>query len=148
LAAVSGIERDRQRIDGEVAPLLIVLDAARYHFRLAAVAAVALLARAHELHLDVAVHEHRRPEILENMHLSRAQLLRDRLSVCDAVAFGHDVDVLARPSEQEVAHVAPDGECLHTHARGHPFRSLEQRLVQHAGEAFRVNGMFALCGSR
>jgi hypothetical protein len=55
LAAVSGIERDRQRIDGEVAPLLIVLDAARYHFRLAAVAAVALLARAHELHLDVAV---------------------------------------------------------------------------------------------
>ena len=105
------IQTDGHRIDGEVAAVLIVLQSTILHDGFTRIVAVTLLAGAYELHLVfnaflTKLHL-RRTEIPENREMSLApqhlfQFLRHR----DAAADNHHVDIVGRPFQEDIPHVA------------------------------------------
>ncbi len=60
--------------------------------------------------MPVTEHEHGRAEVLEDVHVPRAEPRRDPFREGDAIALHHEVDVLAGPPDQPVAYIATDRE--------------------------------------
>ena len=130
------VERPRQRVDGKVAPPLVVLQRTRLDGGFARVVGIGLLARPHELDLDAAGTHHGRPETSEygnaRMHLA-AQSLRHG----DAVAHNHDIHIGRGTPQIVVAHVAPHDVCLDTHGVDDTREAVEEGFVQRRGVVHR-----------
>ncbi len=113
------VETHGEGVDGEVAAILVVFQGAVFHMWLARVVAVALLARAHELHLVATPFHLCRAEILEHgeVGVPREQF-PESLGNLYAAAHDHDIDVVARALEEKVTHVSANHVGLKAEAVG------------------------------
>ena len=120
LAKAVGIEADSQRVDGEVAPVLVVLQRAVLDMWLTAVVAVAFLAGTNKLHLSVVVFDLRCAEVAEDTQMGSAtELVFQGLRHVDAATDDDHIDVVGRSFEEEVTHIAPYNVALYAQAVGH-----------------------------
>ena len=62
-------QAEGHRVDGEIPPQLVLFQRPVLHDGLPGIAVVGLLARAHELHLDALVVQHRGAEVAEHAHV-------------------------------------------------------------------------------
>ncbi len=61
----------------------------------------------------------------------------------DAITFYYEIDVLARASDQAVAHVAANGECRDALLGRFCRNGSEERLARNVIEARGIDGVFA-----
>ena len=103
------LQAESHGVDGEVAALLVFFQRAVFHDGLARRGAVRLAACSHELHFHAVAVQHGGAEILEHGDFD-AESVGYGLGQGDAAALHYDVDVVAGPLQEEIAHVAPDDE--------------------------------------
>ena len=122
-------QAESHRIDGEIPPQLVLFQRPVLHDGLPGIAVVGLLARAHELHLDALVVQHRGAEVLEHAHV-RMDLRRHGFRESDAAPLHDDVDVRVGTSQEAVADIAADDEGADPEVRRHVRHQPEDRCVQ------------------
>ena len=122
------IQREGHGVDGEVAAELVVAQGAVFHYGLAGLAAVGLLAGAYEFHFVAAVAQHRSAEITEIRNLAAGGFSYCGCEV-DAAAFDHYVDVTAGPTKEAVAHITAYGESFYATFSSHLRNYLEDGPV-------------------
>ena len=106
LAATGRVQANGHGVDGEIATVLVVLEGAVLHHRLARVVAVAFLARTDELDFLMAVLHLRRTEVAEHRKVgTAAKPGGKRLGHAYAAADNHDVNVVGRALQKQVAYV-------------------------------------------
>ena len=114
------VEAYRHGVYGEVAAVLVVLQRAVLHYRLARVVAVALLPGAYKLHFHVLILHLGGAEITEyGQPCPLAELLFKRLGNANAAAYHHHVDIVRRPFEEQVAHVSAYDVAFEAQRVGH-----------------------------
>ena len=107
-AEVGALERDRHRVDREIAPEEVLADRGVLDGRQRRRRVVELGARGDDVDaLVLAVEDDRRAELVMRAH-TPAERVRQRLRKCDRVALDGDVDVEAALAEQDVAHRPAD----------------------------------------
>ena len=116
-------------VDGEIPPELVLFESSVLDDGFPGIAVVGLLARAHELHLDALVVQHRGAEVLEYAYVRR-NLRRHGFREGDAAPLHHDVDIRVGAAQEAVADIAADDEGAHPEVRRHVRHQLEDRCVQ------------------
>ena len=107
LAIATRIQADGQSIDGEVPPILVILQRAVFHHRLARIVRIRLLAGSDKFHFPVVVFHLCRPEVLEYGHMcSTAQPFAQGLRHGNAATYHHHINVLGRTLQEDVAYIA------------------------------------------
>ena len=118
-------------IDGEVTPVLVILQGAVLNNRFAAFATVTFPPGSHEFHLRVVEFHLRRSKIPEDREMSLlAQLLLQCLGHLDAAAHDHHVDVVGGTLKEKVAHISPYDIALQSQAVGGLRDLVEDFLVE------------------
>ena len=135
LAEALAVQADGHRVDGEVAPLLVVLQRAVFHDGFARVVAVALLAGTHELHLLAAPMDLRGTEVAEHTHVrSTTHAPGHGLGHGYATPDDHHVDVLRWAFQEKVTHVAADDIGVDAHLVRHVTDEVEDGRIQELSE--------------
>ena len=134
-APAVAVQTQGQGVDGEVAPVLVVLQGSVLDYRLARVVAVRLLAGADELDFEifapVVILHLGRTEVAEGREMGPfAQPGGERLGQFDAAAQGDDVDVFGGAVQKDVAHIAADDEAGAVHRVGHLADEVEYGLIE------------------
>ena len=106
------LQRERHGVDGEIAALLVVLQGAVFHYRLARFAPVGLFPGAHEFDFIAFVVQHRGAEVFEIGHIRMRPLAHGACEL-DSAAFHDYVYIAGRAAEEAVAHIASDHEGTH-----------------------------------
>ena len=109
-------------------PPKVLFEGSVLHDGFPGIAVVGLLARAHELHLDALVVQHRGTEVLEYAYV-RMDLRRHGFREGDAAPLHHDVDIRVGAAQEAVADIAADDEGAHPEVRRHVRHQLEDRRV-------------------
>ena len=105
-AKVVCVEANAQGVDGKVAPVKVVFEGAVFNDGLARVAVVAFASGAHKLNFDtVPFHLGRTEVLIDGRLVLPSQTRGKRPGGLDAVAYHHDVDIIGRPVQEEVAHI-------------------------------------------
>ena len=99
------LEAECHGIDGEVPSFLVVLDGPVFHNGFPGVFSVGFFPCSHKFHFNAFVAQHCCAEVLENGYIAVYGLAYG-FGKTDAAAFHHYVDVLARASQEAVAHIA------------------------------------------
>ena len=103
------VQANRQRIDGKVPPVLVILQRTVLNNRLARIVCVGLLTRTHKLHFRSMILQLRRTEILENREMSAtAQTFGKSLSHNDSATYHYHINIFGRTLQEYVTHVAAD----------------------------------------
>ena len=125
------VETDGHGIDGEVAPVLVVIERAVLHDRFPAVVTVTLFPGAHELHLHIFILDLRRPEIAEYGEVSPfPKAFLERFGHLDAAPYDHHIDIVGRPLKEDVPDVSSHHIAFHSEAVGHFGDAVENILVE------------------
>lgn len=125
------VEADGKGVDGEIASVLVVFQRSVLDMRLAAVVAVAFLARTHKFYLEVAVLHLCGAEVAEYRQMRLAsQLALEFFGHTDAASHDHHVDVIGSPLQKQVAHVSAHHIALHVQVVCHAADGLEYILVK------------------
>ena len=85
--------------------------------------------------------EHRRPEILEDVDRTHVHALGNGLREGDAITFDNEVDVLARATDEHVAHITTDGERGNVLERRFSRYRLKERLLHNTVQAGGIHGL-------
>src|SRR5690606_32205690 len=108
-AIVVAIERHGHSVNGKVTAFQVVFQRTIFYHRLARIAAVRLLPRPDELHLQVLIPDLRRSEIAEIVHLcSRTQGSSHLFRQGDTAAHTDKVDVFERTAQHQLTHTTPN----------------------------------------
>ena len=114
------VQTNRQSIDGKIATVLVVFQRTILHMRLAAVMTITLLAGTHKLHFHTATLHLGGAEITENREMSLApKLLFQRFSHLYATPHHHNINIVGRSFEKEVADIASHHVALHAKVVSH-----------------------------
>ena len=109
-AVIGLVQRPAQRVDGEIAAVLVVRQAAILHQGFARLGAVAFLPCPDEFQLHGPPRHLRRPELLEHGHMRTAQLPGQGFGKGRTGTQGHEIHigglVRTQPVQVMVAHIA------------------------------------------
>ena len=101
------VQADRHSIDGEVATVLVILQGSILYNRLARITVVTLLSCSHELYFCILILNLCGSEISEHRKMCLlAQLLLEGRSHLNSAPHHHDIDVIGRALQEEVAHIS------------------------------------------
>ena len=125
------VETYRHGVDGEVAPVLVILQRTVLHDGLAAFPSVALAPCAHKLHLTELAFHLRGAEIPEHgqVGLSSHGLFHS-LSHLYPVSHNDNVDVIGGAVEEDIPYISSHHIALHAHVVGHTGDGMKQFLVE------------------
>ena len=101
------VQADCHGIDGEVSAVLVIFQRAVFHYRLAAVVAIRLLACTHKLHFRILELDLCRTEVLENRYMrTSSQLLSESLSHFNSASYHHYIYVLGRSVQENISYIS------------------------------------------
>ncbi len=108
------IQADGHRVDGEIAPVLVVLQCAILHHRGSRLPVIALFSCSDELHLSVLELHLRSPITMKDRQFG---FFPEPVFECgchfDATSHHHDIDVIGRLLQKDVAHITSHHIALH-----------------------------------